>query len=1283
MATIVQENYPLGWIPGDDPINGRAQGLLRMDNLQLEEKGIVSLQNGTTPIQQFPGGINSIYSRQLLSGLARYVHHGTTVSRQGAGTVLTGGGSYGAAFATVWGHILVASGDERKRDDGTNSVDLAIAAPAAPTLSVNAPFFKLLTTTNNYGDWAGVETDQAADALLAGPGVDYVQFDLNTDSLRGIAEQTKDNDSLALSSSAVGTDNDIFSFSIRCQDTAKVSKVRLEILLETPGDDVPDYFLQEWDLHDNTVFDETEAVVTSDPDQTGTFKGIKLGSSFRQGLDVWNVLSCKRSDFTRLGTDDSKGWNTIKGIRLVVLGSEAGLVITATTFKFIGGDTGPLRGFYRYVALNIFEDETFIGKSPTGAESAEVQAINASIAVTPDALPANATKKWVYRIGGKLNAYYKVKDDWTTGTFNDEISDDDLIAQGDKLDPAVFEAPPTNIISIVGPVRDRVLYFTQTTVHFSDTNDPCRVNVNHKAELAASDGEVIVFAEQVAEDQILVATTKDFYLLSGGFLEDPDTGFLDFALHAYGNKFPAMNASHAIDKGIVFYEAADGIRATQGSQTDLLSHELQLLFNKEARADLLSGFSPSQGIGTPCINGLAVAHDKLYWVGNLDVEGLRLFTYHLTQKYWAMKVLPGNAFANTLFTEESGSLLAGGQAPSDSFLRIIDSPGTLFDGSVSQIFLLTTFYNDGQAPKRRKDAYTLKVIADTGGVGIQIYVDAYSDNNTVTTWGTTIAFTGREEKSFDIYGTLATCKYFRIRMGGVVPTFRLYLTAIEYEPRPEQTSSIRLKGTNLGTAKRKKFIGVPYVIDTLSNNITISVFVDGVLAGSSNNSSASKRTLFHWFTTDVTGIDCETLITAVDPTKVFEFYELPERDAVYEVLPLATKFMRINEQNWGTAARKRFSRLSFIIDPRGVPVNITPILDGVDGPTLALGAGSRKQTINYFYTGDKTPVDIGAKLSSTQEFEFYEMLKPEILEVLPEPVKFYLTPNENFGTYARKRFNRLSLVIDSRNTSVDVVPILDGVAQTPQTFTTNRKATIAYYFPTDVVAREVGFQISGANYFEFYNLIKPERMEVLPEPVTFLRPPYTNYGVAAKKRIRTIPLVIDTRGLDVTYIPNVDGADFIPATFNTTRKQTVFYYFESDMFGIDVGGQFSAAGEFEFYQFEQPEKVEVLPVGKKLDQLGPIEFNRAGRVRRIRIRMVPEGTAMSYRLYGQDLEIDSGTFETVPGKERVYELSLIKGITATICRLELQSTSVFYRINAEFMVDTGAQGTEWKKLKVS
>ncbi len=133
---------------------------------------------------------------------------------------------------------------------------------------------------------------------------------------------------------------------------------------------------------------------------------------------------------------------------------------------------------------------------------------------------------------------------------------------------------------------------------------------------------------------------------------------------------------------------------------------------------------------------------------------------------------------------------------------------------------------------------------------------------------------------------------------------------------------------------------------------------------------------------------------------------------------------------------------------------------------------------------------------------------------------------------------------------------------------------------------------------------------------------------------------------------------------------------------------------FEFYEMMHPEDVEVLPVPKKYDQLGPMRFDKIGKIFGFRVRLIQNGTieSMPYAIFGDDSESNphlnsalfSGSFPVRPGFDNVYEIQLPKSINTDIFRLTLgPTTDSFHRYNVFVKVHiSGMQGqAKWLPIR--
>jgi hypothetical protein len=128
MPALVREQWPLGWTPSADDTNGDPAGLLRADNLRLDERGALTLTRGFKNINssQFPGFVHSIYSTSIYNQKHRFVglstgqvlHASDAVSF--SDEILSGGNSARARFSDIFGSIFISSGSKRKKLEGSS-----------------------------------------------------------------------------------------------------------------------------------------------------------------------------------------------------------------------------------------------------------------------------------------------------------------------------------------------------------------------------------------------------------------------------------------------------------------------------------------------------------------------------------------------------------------------------------------------------------------------------------------------------------------------------------------------------------------------------------------------------------------------------------------------------------------------------------------------------------------------------------------------------------------------------------------------------------------------------------------------------------------------------------------------------------------------------------------------------------------------------------------------------------------------------------------------------------
>lgn len=301
----------------------------------------------------------------------------------------------------------------------------------------------------------------------------------------------------------------------------------------------------------------------------------------------------------------------------------------------------------------------------------------------------------------------------------------------------------------------------------------------------------------------------------------------------------------------------------------------------------------------------------------------------------------------------------------------------------------------------------------------------------------------------------------------------------------------------------------------------------------------------------------------------------------------------------------------------------------------------------------------------------------------PIPITYLRIPATNYGSYAYKRVFDQPFEVDTLNTGLNITPVVDGNILTTQTVTVNRKSTISYQFKligsTGDILQGIDYEYllesAAAGQFEFLGILPPKNMEVFPELRIAHVIPTFNGGNALKKRLRVWPIEINTRSADVRWTPIVDGAALTELTTSITgsnRRRTVLLHFPEDVIGIDFSAylqDFSGTALWEMWNVLTPEVVQILPIAKRFDQLGPIDFSTYGKITKFELRMLAFGTLVPWQIYTQDDGIFNGSITTLNGKESTYEINIPKGCNGRIMRIEFGPVEFdMHRYYARFLV---------------
>ena len=1216
MANLTRNDWSLGWFPSQDRSNGDKRGLLRMDNLCLNEHNVLSLANGYTKINTDPFGssVHTCYSKLVENTKWRYVGlDDGSVRRSDSNTWATetevigaGEGEIRACFDSSLGAIFAFSGTQRKREIAdfvtgelvTYDITPETPATAPIVLSVNQPSTDIVDWTDTGNILLRIGGNLVVDSAAKTATFDTILTLDGSYSLGTLAYYPGAIDTRPEGSSQYGLD-DGFQMDITIPDTGTLTFVSVSFLLKKP--------------------------VGSPDNNTNVYRYIWYNneeSPFTQGYDAETQLTANRKDFERLG-GDPVDWKDVVEFQVHIrtnLQSAAlqeGIIVHNP--QWLGGEQGEINGLYDYIQVNVSDNGGYIAKSVKSEPIKDVYVFHGYTTIQP-VIPTDeqVNKIYLYRRSSdyetadlvppgskpRLAYWYKVAEIYRApaSTFpteiEDRMSDLDAVTLNQTYNDNLVSTKdyPEEILSIIASYNGRAIYMTWKEILFSDMYDPGLVDNSITVKLSGDKFQSNLWMKRTHPNQFYIATTNELYVLQGtlGYLAD---GTADITITGLGLDVVPISSDVDEDKGILYFLDAEGWKAISGAEVRLISTQTELLYQGKDRYGIGHiQILPRDQTHYP----VTIAKGKL-WAGMPHADGSRyVHVYDFVKQYWYAYWTNPICF----FTEEDGTVLAG-YGGGDNYLRIFDDPASnLIDGGLNQsIYFETIADNDGLS-RNRKDPFTLKIIADSGGLPVTIAIAKDGSDQYYVIGDTT--FDGKTEKLITIAESIGPAKQFALKLYSTgVTTFKLYEFTIEYDPRPEQLTYIHIPNTNLGTVSRKRFVNYAFVIDTLDQDCEFIPLIDNVIAGSSSVfQTPAKQTYIHYF----------------------------------------------------------------------YPTTLTDAMQS-----------------------EFVGTDIGGIICGL--FEYYGPNLEEIVsEKLPVPVKSMLIPGNDYGIPNRKRHSSYKFQINTRGQRVQYTPRVDQTWYSPVVYTTTEKQTVEYFFGSDTIGIDIGGRLDSLDDipFEFYGTIVPQDIETLPPRLRYFRIPENNFGIAAKKRIRTMPMVINTNGQNVTFTPIVDNVRGTPTIINTPVKQTTFHYFDTDSFGIDYSGDLTAVTDtpFEFYKLEQLEAVEALPVGKKFDQVGPLRFDRLAKFHRLRLRAITEETSIPIKILTETEEtvpnsigttgVYTTTFKTIPNVDDVWEIVLPKTIMGTIIRAEIGPlSSAFHRFDLQVLCSiSGLQSSQkWLKFR--
>ena len=879
LKAIAWEKFNAGWCPSDDNVGGRPNALLKMENLELNMNGALSLSGGCSPVGSTYGtNIHSLWSDDIDGSRIDYAAGANGYIYRGGSTLATGGDSYIMASGVAFKYSLLCSGAVRLKDTGTGSpVNLGIGAPTLAPNYVTAHQAKtaklLITSDVKFGnafsfyvgsDWevefisAGVETDAIQSNATSNGPIDMTTF---------------------LTVGGNITDNDIYQWLgpgvFTAGNVGCVDSITIDILLTAPsgsGAPVSDFYSQTW-INPNPKNDAS----------------ISFQPIFR------------RQNFVRVGTG-TQTWSTVYGFRIsCVFNSPCDLGFFPSA-PFLGGDHSSLQGTYQYMQVFVNNTGSYIGRS---IMSPVIQTGNLDMyyytitSQDPSGIDPQVNEIWTYRRGGQLGQWYRINvlTSAFTTPWNDTLSDQDALDLDITFNTNLISTQSINkIYSIVGPIEGRWFFFTADICYPSDINDPDLVDVSLAIRVANTNSEVFLWAVKVSDGAILVGTSHDIYLLTGTFTTLPD-GTIDVYYRSLGCKHPPICYDASYDSGLVYYLAADGWRTFSafGQGNNLCIPNTDVLYKKGGTAYGYTGPAAVIPGSTrfPCL----LFNQTLYCC--ITGQG-RIEVYDLVRQYWRV-ITYGKGDATAIASTCTGIVTAC--FSSDNVQRDIDLKTTsLIDGSTKQAISALSLVFDDELPSNRKDLFDVKLRLLTGGgetlnIGI---IDEFDNVTGVTATSSSV------DTSELLKDDPVVSKNYQIQLTGSFSVFELSDIRLDYSPRPIPLTRYYVRPTNFGTPDQKLMAAWPIEIDTLGNTVTFTPKLDGSAVTSLNITTTAnrKQTINYLMDSLVYATDFEALFTGGP----FELYgllppvildKLPIGLWVYQVGPIELfRYGKVKQIQW-------------------------------------------------------------------------------------------------------------------------------------------------------------------------------------------------------------------------------------------------------------------------------------------------------------------------------------------------------------------------------------------------
>lgn len=845
------------WVPDSDAHNAPQGALLLATNLVPDGQGSIGLRRGSSKLyDSLPGGnLTAIHAVELADGTTYmaasvgdrvYINGNNQGDFTGTGDIAMGDDAY---------QMFFARGTTKKKWDGSHWNNWGIAKPSSPpTLAAVNTVTKSVSTFASGESPApsviegtgslGTEADQTGAANQASKLIPDGQ------TWRAVYQKLWSSDQDYFTISGVdGTETDLFDLFINGQNPANIETIqivfgldnsstvpfvndRLEFTFDVRNKKqipVKDETSEGYAAFESAVLSSLAAVRPQDVTGIKTPEQVKAilasvghvpstTSVSPADANSWSHLTVSRGQFKRIGNTTNRGWDTVRGFKIVYT-VRAGTTSTLSVSDaiIVGGGGRTLTGTYRCVIRGARKFSQYYELSPPSDQSEPINLNHQTLQVTIpgsvlSGLDPQCDQVWVYLFGGWLDAYYRfavvpshvrggfVLDDLSPPSGGDAnsanersrlpqwgmpidhtVSSDliltilrsetDILTENERLEPYLME-PPDNIVAVAGPHHGRMYTLTEDGyVYPSTLKSPGTFNSVQVLDLTRFGNPMWMVR---TGQGITVGMEKDVIFI-GGSGDDQEDGTVDLYAVPYNVGNPPVDAARWVDGNAIIYRSSDGLMLLTGQNLQPIPMAGTGLLWRGFTRHGVAGLNVTGGRFRLCVDDLMLY--VLAPEGTATADNI-IYRYSTALQQWSRLYYPQVGAFYSLSKKADGTLMAGDDAGNLWALDV-----GLQDGSSDIPVVLLTPNTDGGAGYSRKDPLDWQIHADTGGTTGTLTL--LPDSNTTST---TYDFNNPGDSVYrvDVSDSPAFV-HLQIQLSGNFSTFVGKSMNLTFRPRPQHS----------------------------------------------------------------------------------------------------------------------------------------------------------------------------------------------------------------------------------------------------------------------------------------------------------------------------------------------------------------------------------------------------------------------------------------------------------------------------------------------------------------